>query len=173
MNLIALTALRLRLQSDADLTLWLNQHYGKPVSHWLGYRQSGNANEFPRISYQPTRGKRTYTNTDQYNLSIVVGVNEPAIDKDVMVGVMRCAEAEDLIINAFANAIIAPGYKVERDSIDVTYDLGIKHPIYEVEFSLVVTQFDQLETGIVPSEVWLGQAPLIGTANIGHYEQVA
>jgi len=173
MSLIPLTALRIRLDSDADLTAWLNQHYGKSASHWLGYKRSGNANDFPMFSYQPTRATRTFTNTDQSRISIVFGVNNPEIDKNIMVGVMRSSEAEDLIVAAFANAIIAPGYKVERNSIDVTYDLGIRHPFYETEFSLIVTQFDQLETGIVPAEVWLGQAPLIGVANVGEYEQVA
>lgn len=177
MSLIALSALKLRLAADADLTAFFSDNYnGKAVRHWLGYRHFVNANDYPLISYAPVKSKRTYTRSDQYRVSIVLGLNNPDPKSDavsdVIPGVARSSEAEDLIVAALANAIIAPGYKIERDSVDVIYDLGTRHPFYETEFSLLVTQYDQLETGIVPSEVWAGLAPAIGDGFSDHYEQL-
>jgi len=171
--LTALSALKVRLANDAGLSTFFADHYGKAARHWLGYKRFSNANDYPVLCYVPVKTKRGYALGDQFNISVVLGLCNHETDGEVILGVSRCAEAEDLILAALANAIIAPGYKIERDAINVTYDLGSRHPFYETEFSLLVTQFDQLETGIVPSEVWLGLSPAIGTGYENDYEQVA
>lgn len=172
MSLIVLSALKLRLAADPALSAFFAANYSKAAKHWLGYKRAVNANDYPLLSYAPVKTKRTYSNTDQYRASIVLGLNNPENGNDVILGVSRSAEAEDLIIAALANAIIAHGYKIERDNIEVTYDLGARHPFYETEFSLLVTQYDQLETGIVPSQVWAGLSPAIGNGYAGEYERL-
>ncbi|QSB03245.1 hypothetical protein JWZ98_10090 [Methylomonas sp. EFPC1] len=173
MSLIALTALRSRFDSDTPLSAFFAANYSKSVAHWLGYKRFVSAVDFPVLCYVPTKTKHTFANVDTFTVSVVLGICNPDNTGTVLDGVSQSMQATELLVGALANAIIVPGLKVERDGIDVIYDLGARHPIYESELSIRLTQYDVIELGVRPSEVWLGLSPEIGTGFEGKYEQVA
>lgn len=134
MALDALLALRDQIASDADLDAFFMGHYGKTAKHLFGYKRSQNANDYPFISYVPTRSRINAVN-DNLLASVVIGVNDPNIIDDVMQGHRRLSEAVGLLevtmnLGSLGNkSIVMPDY-------DIVYDFGERHPFYEIEVLL-------------------------------------
>ena len=134
MALDALLALRDRLSSDLDLDAFFVTHYSKPAKHLVGYKRSGNANDYPFISYTPAKS-HVETVNDTTLVSVIIGINEPLVIDDVMQGHVRLSDAVKLLeptINrgALSNkTLVLPDY-------DVFYDFGERHPLYEIEVQL-------------------------------------
>lgn len=135
MALRALLALRETLTSELTINNYCTTHYGKEPKHLVGYKRAQNANDYPCLSYVPVRLRGDGSRAEAELVSVVIGVNDPAITDNVMMGHVRVAELADLIIDAILpgplgdTALFAGRY-------DVIGDLGERHPFYELELQL-------------------------------------
>lgn len=137
--------LRSRLQADAALAAYVEQHYpGATLRHFIGSRMRLDgegrwyiaSDDYPYIALAPlqeakpprperTRGQR---------LSIMWGFNEPTIEDGICLGLRRCAEFGELILAALDKQPIGQGPALVWDgAAESRSDAGTQHPYYEGE----------------------------------------
>ena len=136
MSLTALKSLRDWIRTDPALIAWCESRYDKPLRHFIGYKKPVNANDYPAICYVPVRAKRGEQPYEEETVSLVVGVNEPALTDDVFDGVVKADEAAQLIVNRLL--LISSPVSIKGGEITVTTDLGGSHPFYETELQMVI-----------------------------------
>jgi hypothetical protein len=135
MSLPTLLQLRTHIKTDPALSAWLAAHYTTPAMHWIGYKKPVNANDYPSLCYLPVRenvGKQPF---DTLLVSLIISLNEKGVTEQVFDGVTRCDEAAQLVVNRLL-ALDSP-MSLEGD-IRITTDLGLAHPLYEIELQMTV-----------------------------------
>ncbi len=134
MALDALLALRDRIRADAELDAFFIEHYGKSAKHIVGYKRSPNANDYPCLCYVPVKSRNKDIAKNEL-ISVIIGVNEPLINDDVLMGHLRVAEAAELLEPIIKSGNIADGIII-LDDYETIPDLGERHPFYETELQL-------------------------------------
>jgi len=135
MALNSLLALRHTLIADAGINSYCQSVYGKLPTHNKRYTPSQNAADFPCFSYTPisTRGDGTINALER--VSVVIGVNDPAVGTDIMAGFTRCGELAELVLAAIAHGYLGDSVTY-MNKFDLISDFGERHPIYETELQL-------------------------------------
>jgi hypothetical protein len=136
----ALVTLRDRLMRNTELQQFWFKHYGREARHFIGYKHSPSANDYPSVCYVPVRSRLGIDSDDNHLISLVVGVHETGVTDGVFDGFSKTEEAQR-IITAFLMRYSANGSWVNGE-ITVQTDLGIHHPFYEIEiqFNLITAR---------------------------------
>ena len=135
MSLNALLALRAALMADAGINDYCNQIYGRPPTHFVGYKRAANANDYPVLSYVPLRTRGDGSINEHELVGVIIGVNESAIEDYVMQGHVRVAAIADLLIAAIRTGLIGDRTLFVNDW-SIIGDMGERHPFYELELQL-------------------------------------
>jgi hypothetical protein len=141
MSIAALLAVRDRLAADALLVAFWQDRYTKDVKHWVGYKRTPSANDYPSLCYVPMAGQFFAKKSDELLVSVVIGVHEPGITANVFDGIAATQDAKDLIIAALTNPLKLEsgwsGWEVNGvRPIAMESDLGARHPFYELELHI-------------------------------------
>ena len=140
MSIKALLAARTKLMADPALTAFFADRYGKTAKHVVGgYRQSGNANDFPVLCYVPMTSERpdSVGGLCKERVSIVIGLHEKDVVDDVYEGVIQTEIAADLAFTCLESGELGPGATYLGVGRLVT-DMAARHPFYEIELSMML-----------------------------------
>ncbi|MDO8940903.1 MAG: hypothetical protein Q7U98_17245 [Methylicorpusculum sp.] len=136
MNLDAVLTLRDRLKHDAALTAFFNSRYNVAAKHFIGYRRTQNAADFPSLCYVPVRRKKAGRHQER-TVSVIVGLNESEVTDGVFAGVAQSEAVVELIEKALIPLQLGADLTVDGAWI-VNSDLGQRHPFYETELQLTL-----------------------------------
>ena len=139
MSTKALRAARAKLKANAALTAFFTGRYGRDARHFIGYKKPVNANDFPAICYVPISS----TQPDEVGgmakerVSIVIAINEPDITDDVFDGITQGDAIEALVLDCLEDGALGVGAMYLGEA-RITTDLGIRHPFYEREITVLL-----------------------------------
>ena len=150
-----LKALRAGISTSTMLAVFWQQHYQKDAKHFIGYKRSPNANDYPSLCYVPVKSQLGQQPFDEYDVSLVVAVQEPGMTDDIFDGVQRLSDFVDLLVPVLQAG--NPNWTVKNGEVMVTTDLGMRHPFYEMEI-----QFKLL---VEPAQISAAQLAAMGDFN--------
>jgi len=135
MSIEAVKALKTKLKANAALTGFFVGQYGKDAKHIVGYKRSGNANDYPFIAYVEPQADLGDPSGERVIVSVVIGINDAGVTDEIYDGVAGADAAARLIMAAIAVGTI-DSKTVWLGQARVVTDLGARHPYYETEIIL-------------------------------------
>lgn len=137
----ALFLLRDRIADNAALANFFQARYGKACGHFIGYKKTANANDFPSLCYVPVRTQKLNSGRQAtQTVSVILGINEPGFDGGVFAGI----EQSDIIMELIELSLFPQGLGGGEFIIDgqwqINTDLSIRHPFYETELQLKINR---------------------------------
>ncbi len=134
------TAMRDYFQADAVLTSWFTGLYDRDASYLVGVKRGKRTEDYPYVALVPVRERSVDRWNSIQTVSCVCGVHQNAIDGDVMRGVIEVMDtSKEIIASMERDCMFGTSYLTGMmDTVKTMTDLGLRHPIYEIEITLDV-----------------------------------
>ena len=129
-------AMRGYFSGDSVLSAWFTGRYARDASYLIGMKRAKRTENYPYVALVPVKERVVDRWNSLQTVSCVCGIQQPAIDDDVVMrGVIEAMDASRQIIGSMErDCSFGTNYLVAKmDSVRTVTDLGIRHPIYEVE----------------------------------------
>jgi len=158
---LVLLAIRTALSNHAPLISWANAAFSRPPNILIGNRDIDLVDmaEFPIILLVVQPGPYY---GPEYNISLGFGV----VVEDYEEALLRLSEFEPLIAAGLA---AAPDFSADIHTLKT--DGEYYHPKHTMTLDMAVRDIE-IDTSTMPTGVWLGRAPDIGTGHEPDYVDV-
>ena len=143
MSLVALLAVKAKLESNAELAEHCQSVFGKNATHAIGYKKPASANDYPVICYTPVKSTRTFAGDVDSVVSIVIGINAglgtDGKQGSVADGIIKLDALGNVVLNGINNLINNYLYSLKiYDGFEIVSDMAMGHPFHEIEIIFTV-----------------------------------